>query len=573
MSEIANGTTEKYSFNISLSVLNHLGRNLYRSFSTVLGEAISNSWDADAKKVYITIDRENKCFSIKDDGNGMDSDAFQNKFLRVGYSKRVGGASTSSSGRPFIGRKGIGKLALLSCSEKVHVISKKEGDNVVGGIINNPVLDSAISGDVEEYSLEDISTSKYKNKLDDQSKGTFLFFENLKDGIKNTPEYLRTIIAMYFRFSTIDTEFHIFVDEKEVTVDDLQSLVNNTEFLWVINGLTTDPLLDKIKEKIKLPAREMQLSIQEQTEQESSAGSEQVATINGFISSVDVPSNMAIRTTGERVSIDLFVNGRLREKDILKHITTNRITESYLYGQINYNSLDDGEDPFTSSRESVKEDNEKFKTFLDVLKEQVILPIIDQWDSMRDERGKDGDSENTRIPKKQRKAKELFNITAEEYTGDVTLEDPLHDNIENWLKSLREEAQFNYPSYSECFLSENLTRKFILHKNFLPLSEEKQRKVDDFKNKETAHKIACGMNIDIRQYSNDLNYLDLTELSHVAEPGNGGNLASLQSKSKEFRPIRNAVMHTALLTNDAKTKLTSIFNDVKARLRYLLKVG
>ena len=42
---------KQYNFNISLSILNHLGRNLYRSFMTVLGEAISNSWDADANNV------------------------------------------------------------------------------------------------------------------------------------------------------------------------------------------------------------------------------------------------------------------------------------------------------------------------------------------------------------------------------------------------------------------------------------------------------------------------------------------------------------------------------------------
>lgn len=32
---------DKFNFNISLSVLNHLGRNLYRNFLTVLGEAVS----------------------------------------------------------------------------------------------------------------------------------------------------------------------------------------------------------------------------------------------------------------------------------------------------------------------------------------------------------------------------------------------------------------------------------------------------------------------------------------------------------------------------------------------------
>lgn len=67
-----------YTFNISLSILNHLGRNLYRSFITVLGEAISNSWDADAKNVHIVIDKAKNTLIIKDDGRGMNSDDFQN---------------------------------------------------------------------------------------------------------------------------------------------------------------------------------------------------------------------------------------------------------------------------------------------------------------------------------------------------------------------------------------------------------------------------------------------------------------------------------------------------------------
>lgn len=76
------------NFNISLSVLNHLGRHLYRSFTTVLGEAISNSWDADAKNVHVFIDKERNRFVIKDDGIGMSKNDFQEKFLKIGYSKR-----------------------------------------------------------------------------------------------------------------------------------------------------------------------------------------------------------------------------------------------------------------------------------------------------------------------------------------------------------------------------------------------------------------------------------------------------------------------------------------------------
>ena len=108
-----NNNEQQFSFNISLSVLNHLGRNLYRSFATVLGEAISNSWDADAHNVYITINKNENYFSIQDDGIGMTAEDFQNKFLKVGYSKRKEGNTYSALKRPYIGRKGIGKLALF----------------------------------------------------------------------------------------------------------------------------------------------------------------------------------------------------------------------------------------------------------------------------------------------------------------------------------------------------------------------------------------------------------------------------------------------------------------------------
>jgi len=76
-----------FRFAISLSVLNHLGRNLYRNFITVLGEAISNSWDADAKNVWIDFDKEKRFFTIKDDGEGMDHEDFRSKFLKIGYSR------------------------------------------------------------------------------------------------------------------------------------------------------------------------------------------------------------------------------------------------------------------------------------------------------------------------------------------------------------------------------------------------------------------------------------------------------------------------------------------------------
>lgn len=94
---MSNTKDNHFTFNISLAVLNSLGRNLYRNFVTILGEAISNSWDADANNVRITIDKEKSEMIVVDDGDGMSSSDFRNKFLRIGYSKRTNGSNSQKA--------------------------------------------------------------------------------------------------------------------------------------------------------------------------------------------------------------------------------------------------------------------------------------------------------------------------------------------------------------------------------------------------------------------------------------------------------------------------------------------
>jgi len=308
---------QPFAFEISLSVLNHLGRSLYRSFATVLGEAISNSWDADAKNVQIYVDRNKNSFFIKDDGDGMAANDFQSKFLKIGYSKRKGGKTTSVKGRPFIGRKGIGKLALLSCADKISVISKKKGGTYVGGVINNPKLDSAITEDLTEYRLEEWKPATFAKYTKGHRHGTIIHFEGVKEGVKGSFSLLAKIIALYFRFSLLDPSFNIFLDGEKITHKHLKDLAKKTEFLWKI-GNYDDPYVDYMEE------------IFAKNPEDHETRRRNVADVKGFIASVEKPRNLKIATTDERVGIDLFVNGRLRERDILKHIPTARLVESYV---------------------------------------------------------------------------------------------------------------------------------------------------------------------------------------------------------------------------------------------------
>ncbi len=307
----------EFTFNISLSILNHLGRNLYRSIITVLGEAISNSWDADAKNVYISIDRASNSIVIQDDGRGMNEEDFQDKFLKIGYSKRKNGTRLSPGDRPYIGRKGIGKLALLSCAKKITVLSRVEGGELIGGIIDNAGLDDAIKDDIStnDYKLEAPSKDIIKRYEDTVQKGTVIIFEDITEGIKNRVEHIRKLIALYFRFSLLDPNFTIHMNGTPITLNEISFLADSTQFLWKINGID-DPYVTN------------SLGQNEHLKKSKDIPSD-MSGIKGFLASVEKPSMVKIRGTEEKTSVDLYVNGRLREKDILRHIPSARIVENY----------------------------------------------------------------------------------------------------------------------------------------------------------------------------------------------------------------------------------------------------
>lgn len=548
---------KNFTFNISLSVLNHLGRNLYRNFITVLGEAISNSWDADAKNVWIYIDREKNSLIIKDDGVGMTSEDFQSKFLKIGYSKRKDGVDKTEGNRPFIGRKGIGKLALLSCAKRIHIITKTKDTDFVGGVIDNSELENAINDDLtpQQYRLESVNLEFFNSKRGDLEQGTIIFFEEVNDGIRNRIEYIRKLIALFFRFSLIDNSFKIHLNDDPITLNELNDLSLSTQFVWQVNTLY-DPYL---KEKISAASEHIM-----QYKKIAST-----LPINGFIASVEKPSYLKIKQTTETVTVDLYVNGRLREKDLLKHIPSTRIVESYLYGQIHFNNLDAGKDRFTSSREGVISDDPLFKSFLDELKDNILKQIIDDWDKWRVLINQDGDSDNTRLTKKERKSKELFNTVVDEF---VPPKGSINRNlVDEWAQSLSDDAQFNLSSYAECFVSENLLRKYIKHKS-INLSPEAIRNLDNYKQKEQTAKNGANISFEIRQNSDDLLYFSMDDLSNLVDkPTNQIKEAGLARDAKVYKPVRDAMAHTSVLTSIAKQSLNLTYENIKARIKKLLE--
>ena len=56
----------------------------------------------------------------------------------------------------------------------------------------------------------------------------------------------------------------------------------------------------------------------------------------------------------------------------------------------------------------------------------------------------------------------------------------------------------------------------------------------------------------------------------MVDKGNN-ELYRLSHKAKIYKPTRDAVMHTALISDEAKRVLTTVLDEIKARIRNLLK--
>lgn len=122
------------SLQVSVQIIKHISRGLYRSAASALKELVSNSFDADAKNVIIKwkFSHDNSGIlklskiEVEDDGNGMNLDNLIYTFTHIGGSvKERGKEKKTPMGRDLIGRLGIGMLSVASACRGFRVRTKK----------------------------------------------------------------------------------------------------------------------------------------------------------------------------------------------------------------------------------------------------------------------------------------------------------------------------------------------------------------------------------------------------------------------------------------------------------------
>ena len=84
----------------------------------------------------------------------------------------------------------------------------------------------------------------------------------------------------------------------------------------------------------------------------------------------------------------------------------------------------------------------------------------------------------------------------------------------------------------------------------------------------------ANLSIQIRQDLHDLSYCGMENLASIADFEKDKQAKStLLRDCMEYTPIRDAVAHTSRLTDVAKLRLNACFENIKARIKNLLKIS
>lgn len=218
--------------------IKHLGVRMYSTLPPALAEIISNSYDADASKVTITLTEEDgkpKEIEVADDGKGLSLDEINKKFLVIGRNRRIdeGDHPSAKYGRFPTGKKGLGKLALFGLAKTITILTRQNGKQ------NEFVLD---------WDELNVAERKYQPKATQidqattEADGTVITLTNLK---RESPFDSSGLADSLSRIFIFDENFNLFITSpsgEEIAIDNERKYHTlDSEFEWSLASTTLVP--------------------------------------------------------------------------------------------------------------------------------------------------------------------------------------------------------------------------------------------------------------------------------------------------------------------------------------------
>ncbi|WP_346075568.1 BbrUII/HgiDII family restriction enzyme [Gordonia cholesterolivorans] len=363
----------KFKMRVDFSVLDSLGINLYSNAAAVLSELVANAYDADATRVDINWDQGDKdAVIVRDDGCGMSVDEMNERFLTVGYRKRDPkneGDTSPRWGRPFMGRKGIGKLSVFSIANVVTVYSTKNGQTNAFSIDVDVLRETMeVGGDYEPVDVTDIPDAY-------ATQGTVLELTSLRSKRMDlTINSLRKRLAR--RFDVLDETppekggFAIAINGNRINWADRQEL-KKLQFIWEFgDDKLPDSVLPSDVERFDLP---------------NVVDASRDWKISGWFGTAKKPTDLTDDAeAGSLKNIIVLARKRPIQEGIIEKLDFSRVFGNYVTGQVEADFLDinDLEDIATSDRQRLIEDDPRVQALQEFLR-KAFVNAADTWSKRR----------------------------------------------------------------------------------------------------------------------------------------------------------------------------------------------
>ena len=351
-----------YTMRLSLSVLDHLGLNLYSNIPAVLSEVVANSWDADAIDVAIDIDPSAGLITLTDNGIGMTAQDLNDRFLYVGYRRREHGLTKTARGRHVMGRKGIGKLSLFAIAKTVRVETSK-GGNTAGLILRTDDIRAQMTSTEAEYHPEPLDSTTISIAI-----GTRITLSDLRiRATEATVTALRRRLARRFSIIGPENDFRVAVNDSEILVTE-RDFYPKIEYLWSLGdvGDTYEVRCANTKKRNRLGG---------------TVDQERGWAVTGWVGTVDEQKSIDEETN----VIPVLAWGKLIHEDLLSAVKPAGLFAKYIMGEIHADFVDDDglDDIATSDRQSLKETDPRFKAITEYLADTVLRTVGNAWRDWR----------------------------------------------------------------------------------------------------------------------------------------------------------------------------------------------
>lgn len=363
-------------FQVAFGAVRHFGRNLYSTNPPAIAELVANAWDAYASACRIYI--KNNAMVILDNGIGMTDDEFQNRYAMSGNEKNTDIRKPSHmKERPYMGKKGIGKFSAFSLADEYELYTRSNVDTKWKHIkLEQGILTATVpTYDVPITRVENIDMiiKMFGIDMEDFQTGTIIYLPKLKRSVTAaTINALEKLLSHRFSITTIlnDGKFSLSIhtEEADITIDLRQHFYyNDIEYLHYFGYSEAE-----IQERF--PTLTKPYLIKE---------SDFIPSVKGWIGSVSVPSSLVVDDTTALKGICIYINGKLVDEDILKGVKKDRMSDTYIVGEVDADYLGClSEDVVLSSREGLFLDNEdvvKIKQYLEAIRRN----LVSKWDEMR----------------------------------------------------------------------------------------------------------------------------------------------------------------------------------------------